>query len=133
MISRNRSQTPTNKLEQIKKRLDAWRKTRKRRGRIPDRLWKSAAEVAEHYGLNKTAKALHLDYNALKKRLKTMPDGNESSPAFIELISPPASSSTSECLIELEAPHGEKMRIHLKGTALPDLAAMGNMFWRNKQ
>ena len=91
------------------------------------------SEVAEHYGLNKTAKALHLDYNALKKRLKTMPDGNESSPAFIELISPPASSSNSECLIELEAPHGEKMRIHLKGTALPDLAAMGNMFWRNKQ
>ena len=134
MISINRTQNPINnpQIEQVQKRLDAWRKTRKRRSRIPDHLWESAVKAAGQYGLHKTAKALHLDYNALKKRLKTVTDGNKSAPAFIELI-PPASSSNTECLIELESRNGEKMRIHLKGTALPDPAAMGNMFWRNKQ
>jgi hypothetical protein len=132
MISENKSQTQTNQIEQVQKRLDAWRKTRKRRSRIPDHLWESAVKAAGQYGLHKTAKALHLDYNALKKRLKIVTDGNKSAPAFVELISP-VSSPNSECLIELESRHGEKMRIHLKGAALPDLVTLGNMFWRNKQ
>jgi hypothetical protein len=134
MISENRSQTPINnpQIEQVQKRLDAWRKTRKRRSRIPERLWESAARVAGQYGLHKTARALRLDYNALKKRLKAVTDGNESVPAFVELISP-VSSPNSECLIELESRHGEKMRIHLKGVALPDVATMGAMFWRNER
>ena len=134
MISINRTQNPINnpQIEQVQKRLDAWRKTRKRRSRIPDHLWESAVKAAGQYGLHKTAKALHLDYNALKKRLKTVTDGNKSAPAFVELISP-VSSPNSECLIELESRHGEKMRIHLKGAALPDLAPMVAVFWRNKR
>ena len=134
MISENKSQAPINnhQIEQVQKGLDAWRKTRKRRSRIPDHLWESAARVAGQYGLYKTARALRLDYNSLKKRLKAVTDGNESAPAFVELIQT-VSSPSSECLIELESRHGEKMRIHLKGAALPDLAAIGNMFWRNKQ
>jgi hypothetical protein len=134
MISINRTQNPINnpQIEQVQKRLDAWRKTRKRRSRIPDHLWESAVKAAGQYGLHKTAKALHLDYNALKKRLKIVTEGNKSAPAFVELISP-VSSPNSECLIELESRHGEKMRIHFKGAALPDLGTLGNMFWRNKQ
>jgi hypothetical protein len=134
MISENKSQTFVNnhQIEQVQKRLDVWRKNRKHRTRIPDGLWESAARIAGQYGLNKTARALRLDYNALKKRLKSVTDGNESAPAFVELI-PPVSSPNSECLIELESQHGEKMRIHLKGAALPDLATMGAVFWRNKR
>jgi hypothetical protein len=134
MISENKIQNPINnhQIEQIQKRLEAWRKTHKKRTRIPNRLWNEAVKVAGQNGLYKTARALRLDYNALKKRLHAVADGNKITQAFVELI-PAASSPISECLVELESPHGEKMRIHLKGTALPDLAAMGDMFWRNKQ
>lgn len=133
MISEDRSQTSNNlQIQQIRKRLEAWRKTHKKRTRIPDRIWKSAVKVAGQYGLTKTARELRLDYNGLKKRLHAAADDPKTAPAFVELI-PAASSSLSECLIELESPHGEKMRIHLKSTALPDLETIGNMFWRNKQ
>jgi hypothetical protein len=64
MISTKRSLSPnsSNQIETLRKRLDAWRKTHKPRSRIPTQLWDCAARVAGQCGLNRTAKALHLDY-----------------------------------------------------------------------
>ena len=85
--------------------------------------------MAGQCGLNKTAKALHLDYYDLKKRLEDAANRNESTPSFIEL-SPFRSSPSPECIIELEARNGAKMKIHLKGVATPDLNALASTFWR---
>jgi hypothetical protein len=46
----------------ISERLEQWRKTRKHRARIPERLWKAAVRVARKHGLHRTARALRLDY-----------------------------------------------------------------------
>jgi hypothetical protein len=51
-------------------------------------------------------------------------------PAFVELVAPPA-VGLSECLIELEGPHG-KMRIQWKGTTAPDLAGLSRALWERK-
>jgi hypothetical protein len=48
-------------------------------------------------------------------------------PSFMELVGPPA-IGLSECLIELEGPHG-KMRIQWKGTTAPDLAGLSRALW----
>jgi hypothetical protein len=48
-------------------------------------------------------------------------------PAFMELVGPQA-IGLSECLIELEGPHG-KMRIQWKGTTAPDLAGLSRALW----
>jgi hypothetical protein len=63
MISANQSQSPivSDQIERVRQRLDAWRKAHKPRSQIPKRLWNSAVRLAGQYGLNKTAKALHLD------------------------------------------------------------------------
>jgi hypothetical protein len=45
---------------------------------------------------------------------------------FLELVPP---LSASECLLELENAAGAKMRVHLKGVASPDLAALSRSFW----
>jgi hypothetical protein len=84
------------------------------------------------YGLNKTAKALHLDYYDLKRRADAIVGRNRPVPSFVELV-PAASSSLPECVIELEHRSGTKMRIHLKGMTLPDLTTLGSMFWRNNR
>ena len=34
-----------------------------------------------------------------------------------------------ECTLELENAGGAKMRVHLKGIATPDLAALSRSFW----
>lgn len=119
-------------IEAVRKRLEAWRKTRRPRTRIPDHLWKSAVRVARQCGLNKTAKALNLDYYNLKKRLDLANAGQETAPSFIELT-PAVSGSVTECSIELESCKGAKMRILIKGTEIPDLNALNREFWRIEQ
>jgi hypothetical protein len=77
---------------------------------------------------------LHLDYYSLKRRL----DADGSLPAsrrhsdepagFVEL--PPSTLPASrECVMELENTRGAKMRVHLRGADVPDLAALSRSFW----
>jgi hypothetical protein len=88
------------------------------------------------YGIHPTCRALRLDYYSLKKRVdrsNPAPDQAERSSAtpFLELA-PSAFASTCECTLELEDAAGSKMRVHLKGTATPDLAALSRSFWNPK-
>lgn len=136
------------RLEAVRRRFELWRRTRQGRSRIPEKLWTSAVKLAATYGLCRTARALRLDYNALKQHLESA--GLKDSPAglrprrrtpargapaakhftpatriqkrpprnpamtFVEL--PPLErSGAPECIVELENPHGLKMRICLTG------------------
>ena len=47
-------------------------------------------------------------------------------PAFLELA--PA-ADRGECTVELEDASGAKMRVHLMGVPMPDLAALSRSFW----
>jgi hypothetical protein len=77
---------------------------------------------------------LHLDYYRLKRRLHA----DESSPVgardfdrpsgFVELPAT-ALAASRECVIELESTRGARMRVHLKGADVPDLAALSRSFW----
>ena len=129
------------RLAVVQRRFEAWRKAHKARSRIPDCLWGSAVRAAGRYGLHCTAKALRLDYYALKKRgergtstrggLATVPIRTAEPAAinsFVELPSPIVGGG-GECLLELENAAGAKMRVHLKGIAMPDLAALSRSFW----
>ena len=83
--------------------------------------------MAAKYGLNRTARALKLDYYSLKQRMDQQPA--ETAPAaFFELPSPPVVQA-NECIIEFEDGAGASMRMHLKGSELPDLLAFGRSFW----
>src|ERR1035437_9585910 len=101
MISTKQSLNLNHQFDQLKKRLDAWRKSHRPKARIPGRLWEAAVQVAGQCGLNRTAKTLHLDYYDLKKRLDAADARQGSVASFIEL-SPAASGSAAECIIELE-------------------------------
>jgi hypothetical protein len=93
--------------------------------------------MADTYGISRTAHVLGVNYDVLKKRLEhrtaTAAAGRlemESSPPFVELA-PFASADCCECRLELEN-GGAKMRVQLKGIAMPDLAALSQTFW-NRQ
>ena len=142
------------RLEGVRRRFERWRGTHEARSRIPEELWASAVEMAGTYGICRTAKVLRVAYYALKKRVgqdspadhrgstPTMqvwsPNGVRSLPAgsaeggavatFLELA-PPAQAGAGECLLEMEDASGAKMRVHLKGFAAPDLAALSRSFW----
>jgi hypothetical protein len=120
------------RLEAGRRRFERWRRTRRGHSRIPEPLWTSAVKLAGAYGLCRTARTLGLDYNALKKRIHSADphdsSGPETATAFVELV-PAERAGLPECLVELEHPRGAKMRIHLKGAAAPDLAALSRSFW----
>lgn len=111
-------------LARLERRFATWRKSRSMGERIPEPLWKAAAQVAAQHGLNQTASVLSLDYYSLKKRLA----GDRGSSAFVELPSP-SFPMTSECVIEMEDSRGARMRVHLKGPHAPDLLPLSRLFW----
>jgi hypothetical protein len=49
---------------------------------------------------------------------------------FVELVAP-ASVGLCHCTLELEDTAGAKMRIELRGSAMPDLAAISQSFWNH--
>lgn len=136
MNTRTRRDLPT-RLAALRRRFEDWRKGHRPRSRIPEPLWRSAVKMAGVYGLHRAARALRLDYYALKKRVEqeaAVNDSTGTAPAapavtpFLELV-PPISAGVGECLLELENAAGAKMRVHLKGAVSPDLAALSRSFW----
>jgi hypothetical protein len=124
------------RLEACRQRFERWRRTRQGHSRIPEPLWTSAVRLAGAYGLCKTARTLGLDYNALKRRVASARPGDSLTPktvgakvarqetatAFVELV-PPQGVCLPECVVELEHPHGAKMRIRLTGQQTSEVVA----------
>lgn len=136
MESRNlpiRVEIPS-EIKELGHRIEQWRNRRVRSRRMPDPLWTLAAQLARHHGVHRVARCLRLDYYSLKERMNGGAEagGPEPRTTFIEL---PAltSASVPECAIELEHPRGSRMRIHVKGTALPDLAELTRAFCGTKR
>jgi len=125
-MSKRQSAALPASLSKAGRRFDQWRNKNRPRSRYPEELWSAAVELAREHGINKTARALHLDYYSLKKRLDADPAA-ERPPDFIEILQtgvPPC----PECTIELENGRGAKMRIQIKNSGLPDLAAITGAF-----
>lgn len=128
------------RLASLRRRFEEWRRTRKVRSRIPGPLWDSAVKAAGMYGLHRTAKALRVNYYALKERVEEKTANGASSVSkgdeatFLELAAaaptPSISAGSCECTLELEDADGAKMRVHLGGIATPDLIALSRSFWR---
>ena len=132
------------RLEGLRRRFERWRQSRKVRTRIPEPLWAAAVKLADQYGIHRTAKTLRVDYYALKERVEqnAVSASGQQDPAataskmvaeaeFLELPSA-AWPGSGECTVELEDASGAKMRVHLKGFAVPDLAALTRSFWQRE-
>ncbi len=129
--------TPTVKptLEVVRHRFEAWRKRRGRRGRIPEALWEAAVGLCREYSLCEVSRSLRVNYNDLKDRTPKVKGmglalGKDSALGFVKLdLGAPIGSS--ECLVEMEAPNGVKMRMSLRGSLREvDPVELGRAFWR---
>lgn len=113
-------------LVRLTKRFESWRKGRSLGQRIPEKLWRAAARVATDHGVNRTARALSLDYYSLKQRVDDA--GGEGAAQFIELPAP-AMPTSNGCVIELEDARGARMRIELGAVSARDVLALSRSFW----
>ena len=115
-------------LLRAQRKFGQWRERRRPRTPIPAELWREAVELACAHGVNRTARALRLDYYSLKKRVTAAARTGERVPKFVEILPGGMSTPRPECLIELEDANGMKMRIHLQGGDLPDVSVLTRMF-----
>ena len=119
-------------IEELCGQIERWRQVRHRGERMPEHLWEGAARLARRHSVARVSRLVRLDYYTLKERLGSLDRDSviksEKRPAFIELAMP-LSTSGPECVIELEHPRRGRMRIHVKGAGVPDLAAISRSFW----
>jgi hypothetical protein len=124
------------RLEGVRQRFERWRQTHTPPSRIPDSLWATAVKMAARYGLHRTARALRLDYYTLRKHVAeeevAHAEPSENGAATFFELSPPAPSAACDCTLELHDASGAKMRVQVKGIAMPDLAAISQSFWNRR-
>ena len=119
-------------LEEILKRFESWRKTRRPRTPIPEDLWQAAISLCENNSIYEISKALHLSYTKLKERVSISKAIDEpespSHPGFVELDFGQAVIPL-EYVVEMEEKNGAKMRVQIKGENGFDLLELVKTFW----
>ena len=119
-------------LEQVQQRFESWRRSRKKRSRIPQNLWKAAAALSEEYSIFHLSKALRVNYTTLKQQVvkfntEQTSTSYVSSSTFVELP-PPAAPVVQESTIEMIKRDGAVMKMSIKGAGCPDLLELGKAF-----
>jgi len=104
-------------LPALAQRLEAWRAHRSPGQRIPDRLWKAAADLARVHGLSPTATVLKLNYYDLQRRLRPAQRRrpNPPPPAQFVQLAPLAGSGpgTDPGTVEVLQPSGARLTLRL--------------------
>jgi hypothetical protein len=126
-------------VEELRKRFEEFRSQHQTRTRLPEELWRAAAEIAERRGMNLVCRCLRLDANSLKKWMGKGVSGARpryarrkrsamTPPAgFVELLTP-ATHVAASCIIEVESQRGGKLRLELKGIATSEIAQLIHSF-----
>jgi len=129
--------TPTVKptLEVVRNQFEAWRRRRRCRGPIPESLWQAAVGLCQEHSIYEVSRTLRLNYNGLKNRVTRARDkssavGEGSDFRFVRLDLGGA-IVPSECLVEMEASNGARMRMSFKGIPREfDPVELSRVFWR---
>jgi hypothetical protein len=121
--------------EVVRNRFEAWRKRRRCRSRIPEDLWEGATNLCREHSLCEVSRGLGLNYNDLKHRVQKSKErdlaiGQGPDLGFVR-VDLGAPMPPCECLVEMEAPNGARMRMSFKGGARDfDPVELGRVFWR---
>jgi hypothetical protein len=116
-------------LLQGRSRFQVWRLCRRTRGRIPDALWALAVRLVKIHGVNRTARALGVDYYNLKKRAEAAAASEPPArgPGFVELPAP--AMIGKQCLFELSNAAGATLRVQLLGYDTADVETLARAVW----
>jgi hypothetical protein len=118
--------------DSLRRRIETWRRTRKRGSPMPEALWTAAAELAKAHGVLRIARAVRVDFGALKKRVHGLATAEKKTacpPGFVE-IPAFATPAVSEAVLELADDTGAKMTCRLADGAALDVIALVKAFWR---
>ncbi len=120
-------------LEDVRNQFENWRHSREKRAPIPNSLWQAAISLYPDHSVYEISKALRLNYTDLKHRVEAQRSvfqpASVSEPAFIELGGLSAPMPTAQCMVEMQAQDGAKMKMYFKGDVGLDLLQLSKAFW----
>jgi len=123
-------------LHPLAQRLKAWRAARTRGQRIPDEIWRAAADLARVQVLSRTSAALKLSYYHLKRRLVAgrIARRRRLTPApFVEVAPPALAPELGERgTVELVQVSGARLTLRLPNPSASDLLALVHLFLRHR-
>jgi hypothetical protein len=136
-MSSRRKEPPTEELDVLRRRVTGWRAGRTERGPMPADIWDSAVALARMYGPCKISRAVDLDYKSLRLRVaRSLEKPGLVGPTFVQLpatlsaenVTVPVSGAT----IEISAPDGSRMAIHLEAGRGVEAAGIVAAFLRSR-
>jgi hypothetical protein len=125
------------RLEALRAGLESWRRTRDR-GRIPERFWREAVDLAGRSSVAEVARVLALDPIGLERRRADshrparadLPaPARRATPAFVELEWSRATARVG-AEIELEDGRGARLCVHVTAGDPSDIATIASLLWR---
>lgn len=131
-MSKKTKQPPAPAIVRLRDGLDRWRKTRTTRKPMPEELWREATMVARVHGVYAVCRETHLNFNALKARLRSAPaPALRAESDFVELKVPVVQGPTQLRGVEVELVRadGDKMIVHLPGADAAEVTALVRAFW----
>jgi len=115
-MAKSKKEPSPEQLNSLRLQIHEWRQDRTVPGAMPGALWDQAVALARVFGVCRIARAVGLDYTALRKRTEQSPAAGLVKPTFVQL---PATLTRTEnpvapTTIEITARDGARMRIHLE-------------------
>ncbi|MFC1707893.1 hypothetical protein ACFL59_13940 [Planctomycetota bacterium] len=129
-------------LDEVLRRIEHWRKTRRKRGAMPEKLWAEAVAMAGRHGVWLASHVLRVNYASLKARLERAhgaeAEGRISGgdrargSGFVELKASQlgALSDPAGVVVELSSADGARLVIRTPGHEGLDLRGLADAFWR---
>jgi len=122
-------------LARVQPVLAAWRQWRRHREAIPENLWRLIVPLAQSHGVSPVARALRLNYTALRQRTlagRAAVLAGSPSAGFVEVAVPPWPGG-APWSIELEDRRGAKMTVRLACGEAATVLALAQGLWRGRQ
>ena len=123
-MGKQRNEPLPEDLDPLRERIRVWRTSRHRPNPMPPPIWDHAVVLAREFGVCKVARAVGIDYTALRKKVaKAMELPGLVLPTFMELgrlvaeEAPPHTSLGNQAagaLIDISTPDGTRIRIQLE-------------------
>lgn len=134
-MRRSRNQEVAPEIKRLRKRIDRWRQTRRKRSPMPKPLWAEAIRLAELHGVSRVSTQAGIDYRSLKNRTKQASknnDGQSSETEFVELSTTQLFGTPgSSAVVEVADDDGLRLTVRYDDSRQLDLAGLVAAFCGN--
>jgi hypothetical protein len=124
-------------VDELRARIEAWRRSRAKRGPMPAELWADAVVLAKRESVYRTARALGVNYATLKWHVAVASSGGREESTgpvgFVELLAAPRPTEpagASSTVVELSDASGATMTVRMPSSGGLDLSALVGVFLR---